>query len=646
MDATHEVRLYDLDEFELIARFQAGLDRMESVWTAPLAFSPDGRTLAVGMASTSRTPIVLLDADTLQELPTQPTAQPRYRWRVGSLDFSGDGERLAASLHRITGHGADLAATSAVGVVWDLDRSGRTHRVPLEPPMDFPFDDPVALSPDGRRLYTSRPVTVHAVDAGTSERLTSISASADAADLALSPDGGLLAVPTGESGDVVLLDTRTGEVRHSLDAGGHVFWAGFSAGGGRLMTTTRDERLTRIWDPTSGEQVSELALDLGFPGAVAIAPDGGTLYSADYDDAMRAWDVAGSRQLLRQLPLHDDTAVGVESSFGVATPAPGGDYVAFGGRGWFLDVEAGRLADEPPVEEGWRFGYGSWQPDGRHYASATGGVVRVWDADTGEVERRAKPASDYINEVDHSPDGTRLATAELDGTVRLLDAGTLEEVGEPVTLDEAVCCVALGPDNRTAFVIVAFMDEAFFWNDFSSRWALVDLERGRVLDEGDLGFKALWVDISPDGEHAAASGSVGEVGVVDLDSGELVRPPVKGHEDAIYFFRYSPDGSRIVTGGADDAVALWDGPTGELLARVRLPGRSAQPFYVAEFMRDGHSVFITHNLAERAWMWDTRIEPAIAFACRAAGRDLTQTEWEDNFGDRPYEETCPEDGSS
>ena len=130
-------------------------------------------------------------------------------------------------------------------------------------------------------------------------------------------------------------------------------------------------------------------------------------------------------------------------------------------------------------------------------------------------------------------------------------------------MDEAVCCVALGSDNRTAFVIVTFMDEAFFWNDFSSRWALVDLERGRVLDEGDLGFKALSVDISPDGEHAAASGSVGEVGVVDLDSGEQVRPPVKGHEDGIYFFRYSPDGSRIVTGGADDAVALWDGPTGE-----------------------------------------------------------------------------------
>ncbi len=28
-------------------------------------------------------------------------------------------------------------------------------------------------------------------------------------------------------------------------------------------------------------------------------------------------------------------------------------------------------------------------------------------------------------------------------------------------------------------------------------------------------------------------------------------------------------------------------------------------------------------------------------ACRTAGRDLTTTEWRDNFGDRPYRKVCP-----
>jgi hypothetical protein len=43
----------------------------------------------------------------------------------------------------------------------------------------------------------------------------------------------------------------------------------------------------------------------------------------------------------------------------------------------------------------------------------------------------------------------------------------------------------------------------------------------------------------------------------------------------------------------------------------------------------------------QTYRWDTRVAPAIHFACKMAGRDLTPDEWTQAFGNRPYEKTCP-----
>ena len=88
-------------------------------------------------------------------------------------------------------------------------------------------------------------------------------------------------------------------------------------------------------------------------------------------------------------------------------------------------------------------------------------------------------------------------------------------------------------------------------------------------------------------------------------------------------------------------VALWDGHTGELLARVVTPER----FTVAGFGQDLESVLIVGEFGGPIFEWDTRPEHAVEFACRVAGRDFTEAEWADHFGDRPYQHICPQPGA-
>jgi hypothetical protein len=93
----------------------------------------------------------------------------------------------------------------------------------------------------------------------------------------------------------------------------------------------------------------------------------------------------------------------------------------------------------------------------------------------------------------------------------------------------------------------------------------------------------------------------------------------------------------VLTSSANAVDAIWDGVTGELLAQATNPER----FTVADFGADSGTVLTVGQFGGGVFRWDTRLETAVDFACRVAGRDFTEAEWAEEFGDRPFRETCP-----
>ena len=175
------------------------------------------------------------------------------------------------------------------------------------------------------------------------------------------------------------------------------------------------------------------------------------------------------------------------------------------------------------------------------------------------------------------------------------------------------------------------------WNVAARGWALVDLEQGSVVREGELGFDGNWAAYSPDGDHAVITGYSGEVLVIDLGTGEPVQPEVKAHTAGVFWAAFSPDGSRLVTSATDGTVILWETRTATQLARLKIPvpGQSA-----VEFLPDGKVLIAPWMVDASLYEWDPSAERAADLACRAAGRELTEQEWRDAFGDLPYQEVC------
>ena len=625
-DRAHRVRLYKIDSGQLLREFQAGADEYLNWISGDINFSPDGSTLATMNAAPTEQPVVLLDADTLEPLAAQPGGFRSWRWVTQDLAYSGDGRVLAATLSQMQGTGATTAMTSSWAVVWESGNPRRpVRRIPLA-------DNPgqaVALSPDGRFLYTTLPLIRHDLETGSS---LAMGYGREIERLDMSPDGTLLAGSTPES--VVLLDARTGDVRRELPTGSNPGWMVTFSDDGRLLATigTGDQEAL-VWVVATGELQARLPLAASADMA-GFSPDGSTLYTAEGDTSLRQWDLDGSRRFLAQLARPTPFGWGE----GVVV-APGGSHVAYQlpESVTFLDVRAGKLGRALGRQAGSTGVRGVWDPHGGRYALPTGDWVTIWDASTDDVLIQGRPAESDVTGIDFSTDGTRLAIADVSGAVVMVDPGTLEPLGVPVRLGDVPCAVSLGPDNRTVFVATGPPKSAWeFWRVPCPDWVLVDLESGSVLDNGTMEGGIGRLDFSPAGDRVAVEVS-GALVELDLQTGQPVRPPVAAHDGTVLSLTYSPDGGLILTAGKDASAALWDAGTGRLIARVVTPHLLS----IAQFLDDGRSVLVADEYEGTVHRWDTRPDYAVEFACRLVGRDFTRAEWAEQFGDRTFQETCP-----
>jgi WD40 repeat protein len=179
---------------------------------------------------------------------------------------------------------------------------------------------------------------------------------------------------------------------------------------------------------------------------------------------------------------------------------------------------------------------------------------------------------DVIYSIEMSKDGTRLLTASKDGTVRMWDAATGEEL---LVLSKGAPLIALwSPDECSILTIGSDWHSIQLWDISTSLNTSATASDLRFIQEVDskINIKLFnWFPWSPKGDRFVTAHDDG-ARIWNAADG-TVQFILSGHEDTVTNAAWSPTGDHIVTTSRDLSAILWEANTGRALSKFPFTGK-------------------------------------------------------------------------
>jgi WD40 repeat protein/tRNA A-37 threonylcarbamoyl transferase component Bud32 len=418
-------------------------------WINSLAFSPDGRLLASGAVDGT---VRLWDV----AQGRQVRLLSGHHEQVTGVAFSPDGTLLASVSWDLTVKLWDV--TSGQEVASLTGHSGWIESVAFAPGGEMfvsGSDDQMrvwqfeklAAAPEptptlgvSAPIATPIPLSPAAISVDNANRVTSLAIldESNAKQVAWSPDGSLLAIAAS---NLCIYDAHTRQPIYTMN---DVSWAGglaFSADGSMLAAAAYDG--IRVWATDGWGELYTLPGSRGAE-SVAISPDG-TLLIAGSGSALKVWSLEDGSELrtipaggpVRPVAFAPDGQT-IAAAAGVA----GSDVLV-----WAL--QSGELLHTFEGHTNWIHSL-AFSPDGKSLASASvDGTVRLWDLAAGRQARVLTGHTGQVESVAFSPDGRLLASSSWDLTIRLWEAASGKELAVLTGHTGWVTCVAFAPDGAT-----------------------------------------------------------------------------------------------------------------------------------------------------------------------------------------------------
>ncbi|HST17364.1 MAG TPA: BTAD domain-containing putative transcriptional regulator [Gaiellaceae bacterium] len=574
-----------------------------------LAFSPDGRQLAVGDADRLGPTLALVDLASRHARVVR-TARTKPGAATADIAYAPDGRTIVTG-ETTTGRGPNPPERLVLRRAAD----GRE----LRRSVSIDAGRFVGFALGGRSLLvTSGDNRAQLLDARTFRRMRSFGVggspaiAADGVTAAFGHDDGSVSILSLRSGQIVTLGGRVP---------GRVSAVAFSPDL-RILASASDDGTIGIWDLPMRTLRETYRGHSAAAFGVVFGRDGSTLYSGSDDGTEIAWDVGGLRRLGRPFRFSDSsnaaTAVATSPDSAFFVTSSSANRVTIWRARDLRRVGDLRGPCGPAVSL-------AWSHDGRLVAcTGDGRHTVVWSVRTHRIVRLFGPSgADGGDGVNFSPDDHLLAAVGSDGHIRVWDVRRnvrIADVAGRTTLQD----VDFSHDGRRL--------AAAGLGGFVEIWDVVHRRLERKVGHEPLLFA---IRFSPDGKQIATGDITGSVAFWNAATGRQAAP-LRTEIGSVWSVTYSPDGSEVMTTGGDGTLRLWDLASHKLVGGP-LPGSNTTGW--GTYFPDGRHVISVFSSGVGV-VWD--VDPADwqRAACAIADRELTPAEWHDFVPERGYRRVC------
>ena len=418
----------------------------------------------------------------------------------------------------------------------------------------------------------------------------------------LADSGKLVVAPTAAS--ISVCDVQSGKERHRLPSMANTV-APIIAPDGITVAGTETPQSVCLWNCRTGEKVAQPLAHSATVTFFEFSPDNLFVATATADGVVHLWKVNdGTLLWSRKISTAGLTRLRFASDGHQLAAVSSVERLI-----WFLDVAiAGGVSD--PIEISSAITLSEWAHDkGTFLTAGSDGAIRLWRTATeqsGAVLPQAgldcasvSEDGRYLATVDRdgacrvtslgrevaksqivkpsvqtgishaaavavSPDGSKVAVADLRSAVSLWDVATANKIRD---LAPGAPLAGLGPrlafstDGRWLFHLATRRPE------HSGRINVWDTDSGARLqsERFDLDGVVGDFDLQSKGSLCAVAGGK-QVIVWDAANGRRLGP-ILSHPKIVTSCRISADGARLVTGCSDGLARVWDLQAGKIVAK-------------------------------------------------------------------------------